>query len=334
MQALSVRGLTKTYKNGVQALKGVDLDVAQGDFFAMLGPNGAGKTTLIGIVTTLVNKTSGKVSVFGHDLDTDLEAAKSCIGVVPQELNLNFFETPETIVVNQAGFYGIPRKVARERAEKYLTQLSLWDKRSAMARTLSGGMKRRLMIARALMHEPKLLILDEPTAGVDIEIRRSMWDFLRALNDSGTTIILTTHYLEEAESLCRNIAIIDRGVIAERNEMAKLLRKLNTEVFVLNLRDAQAAAPVLAGYEVEMPDDHTLEIELRRDQSLNEVFARLSERGIEVISMRNKVNRLEEIFMRLVDKSGAASAAAAGGAGPAAAAQAVTPAHGHAGRHP
>jgi ABC-2 type transport system ATP-binding protein len=328
MQALSVRGLVKTYGNGVQALKGIDLDVERGDFFALLGPNGAGKTTLIGIVTTLVNKSAGKVAVFGHDLDTDLEAAKACIGVVPQELNLNFFETPLTIVVNQAGFYGIPRRVARERAEKYLTQLSLWDKRNAMARTLSGGMKRRLMIARALMHEPKLLILDEPTAGVDIEIRRSMWDFLRGLNEAGTTIILTTHYLEEAESLCRNIAIIDRGQIAERDRMSSLLRKLNTETFVLNLRNAAAVLPALPGYDAELADDHTLEVELRRDQNLNEVFARLSEAGIEVISMRNKVNRLEEIFMRLVDKS-AAGAADAASAPAATSAGAANAPHGH-----
>jgi ABC-2 type transport system ATP-binding protein len=336
MQALSVRGLVKTYGNGVQALKGVDLDVEEGDFFAMLGPNGAGKTTLIGIVTTLVNKTAGNVSVFGHDLDTDLEAAKACIGVVPQESNINAFESPETIVVNQAGFYGIPRRLARERAEKYLTQLSLWDKRTAMARTLSGGMKRRLMIARALMHEPRLLILDEPTAGVDIEIRRQMWDFLRDLNASGTTIILTTHYLEEAESLCRNIAIIDRGRIAERDRMANLLRKLHTESFVLNTRNAVTAAPALSGYDLERIDDHTLEVELTREQSLNDVFAGLSAGGIEVVSMRNKVNRLEEIFMRLVDKSAAgADVAAAGGGGAAGAGGGHPQGHGRPARgHP
>ena len=226
MHALSVHALTKTYKNGVQALKGIDLEVEQGDFFALLGPNGAGKTTLIGITTSLVTKSGGTVEVFGHDIDRELEAAKSCIGVVPQELNFNMFESPLTIVVNQAGFYGIDRGVARVRAEKYLKQLQLWDKRNSMARGLSGGMKRRLMIARALMHEPRLLILDEPTAGVDIEIRRSMWDFLREINDSGTTIILTTHYLEEAETLCRNIAIIDGGRIAERDRMSSLLSRL------------------------------------------------------------------------------------------------------------
>jgi ABC-2 type transport system ATP-binding protein len=310
MQALSVRGLVKTYKNGAHALKGVDLDVAEGDFFAMLGPNGAGKTTLIGIVTSLVTKTAGTVSVFGHDLDTDLERAKACIGVVPQELNLNQFESPETIVVNQAGFYGIPRREALVRAEKYLKKLSLWDRRHRIARTLSGGMKRRLMIARALVHEPKLLILDEPTAGVDIEIRRSMWDFLRELNASGTTIILTTHYLEEAESLCRNIAIIDGGRIAESDRMDRLLRTLGTETFLLTLRMPLAAAPELPEYEVQLLDENTLEIDVKKEQNLNEVFARLSADGIEVLSMQPKVNRLEEIFMRLVDKSGGGQATA------------------------
>src|ERR1700727_1698947 len=243
MLALSTRGLTKTYKNGVHALRSVDLDVEEGDFFALLGPNGGGKTTLIGIMTSLVNKTGGTASIFGYDIDKQLERAKSCIGVVPQELNFNMFESRLTIVVNQAGFYGIERKVARVRAEKYLKQLQLWDKRNSMARGLSGGMKRRLMIARALMHEPKLLILDEPTAGVDIEIRRSMWDFLREINASGTTIILTTHYLEEAETLCRNIAIIDGGLIAERDRMSSLLSRMNTETFVLNLREPLGALP-------------------------------------------------------------------------------------------
>jgi len=323
MNALSIRNLTKTYKNGVQALKGVDLEVEQGDFFALLGPNGAGKTTLIGIVTSLVNKTGGQASVFGHDIDRDLEAAKACIGVVPQEINFNMFETPFTIVVNQAGFYGIPRPVARQRAERYLKQLQLWDKRDKMSRGLSGGMKRRLMIARALMHEPRLLILDEPTAGVDIEIRRSMWDFLREINDSGTTIILTTHYLEEAETLCRNIAIIDGGRIAERDRMSSLLRRLNTEVFVFNLRDALTQAPRLDGYETTLVDGHTLEVEITREQNLNGLFARLSAAGIEVLSMRNKVNRLEEIFMRLVEKGAGAPAAQAGPAAQAASSQAV-----------
>ncbi len=307
MHALSVRGLTKTYTNGVQALKGVDLDVEEGDFFALLGPNGAGKTTMIGITTSLVNKTSGSLSVFGYDIDRHIEAAKSCIGVVPQELNFNQFESPETIVVNQAGFYGIPRRIARIRAEKYLKQLQLWDKRDKMARALSGGMKRRLMIARALMHEPRLLILDEPTAGVDIEVRRSMWDFLREINTRGTTIILTTHYLEEAETLCRNIAIIDGGHIVERDQMSSLLRRLHTEVFVLNLRNAIAEAPQLAGHATTLVDGHTLEVEVSKEQSLNEIFMRLSALGIEVLSMRNKVNRLEEIFMRLVEKRAGAA---------------------------
>ncbi len=301
MQALSVHGLTKTYRNGVQALKGIDLEVEQGDFFALLGPNGAGKTTLIGITTSLVTKSGGTVLVFGHDIDRELEAAKSCIGVVPQELNFNMFESPLTIVVNQAGFYGIERRVARVRAEKYLKQLQLWDKRNSMARGLSGGMKRRLMIARALMHEPKLLILDEPTAGVDIEIRRSMWDFLREINASGTTIILTTHYLEEAETLCRNIAIIDGGRIAERDRMSSLLSRLNTEIFVLNLREPLGAAPDLPGFATTLVDATTIEVEVSRGQSLNDIFLRLTQMGIQVVSMRNKVNRLEEIFMRLVE---------------------------------
>ena len=304
MQALSVRGLTKTYRNGVQALRGVDLDVEQGDFFALLGPNGAGKTTLIGIITSLVNKTGGTASVFGYDLDRQLERAKSCIGVVPQELNFNQFESPLTIVINQAGFYGIPRAVARVRAEKYLRQLQLWDKRNGMARGLSGGMKRRLMIARALMHEPRLLVLDEPTAGVDIEIRRSMWEFLNGINASGTTIILTTHYLEEAENLCRNIAIIDNGNIVERDRMSNLLRGLHTETFVLNLRNPVAQAPRVAEFELTRIDDHTLEVAVSKEQSLNGLFAQLSAQGLDVLSMRNKVNRLEEVFMRLVEHRG------------------------------
>jgi ABC-2 type transport system ATP-binding protein len=301
MHALSAKGLIKTYKNGVQALKGIDLDVEEGDFFALLGPNGAGKTTLIGIVTSLVNKTAGQVSVFEHDIDRELDRAKSCIGIVPQEINFNMFESPETIVVNQAGFYGVERGLARQRAEKYLKQLQLWEKRKTMARALSGGMKRRLMIARALMHEPKLLILDEPTAGVDIEIRRSMWEFLREINAQGTTIILTTHYLEEAESLCRNIAIIDGGRIIVRDRMSNLLRKLQTESFVFTLRNPVAQAPALDGYRATLVDDHTLEIEITKDQNLNDIFARLSAQGVDVLSMRNKVNRLEEMFMRLVE---------------------------------
>jgi ABC-2 type transport system ATP-binding protein len=307
MQALVIRQLTKTYKNGIKALKGLDLEVDEGDFFALLGPNGAGKTTAIGIVTSLVNKTSGSVQVFGHDIDTDLEAAKSCIGIVPQEINFNLFESVFTIVVNMAGFYGIPRPLARRRAEKYLKQLQLWDRRDSIARSLSGGMKRRLMIARALMHEPQLLILDEPTAGVDIEIRRSMWEFLRGINDAGTTIILTTHYLEEAENLCRNVAIIEGGRIIERDSMANVLRKLQTEIFVLNLRDPLAEVPHVAGFQTQLSDAHTLEVEVSKGQSLNDVFAQLTARGIEVNSMRNKVNRLEELFLRLVDTSARAA---------------------------
>ncbi len=303
MQALVLRQLTKTYKNGIKALKGIDLEVAEGDFFALLGPNGAGKTTIIGIVTSLVTKTGGTVEVFGHDMDRELEAAKSCIGVVPQEINFNMFETLFTIVVNQAGFYGIPRPLAKQRAEKYLKQLQLWDRRHSIARSLSGGMKRRLMIARALMHQPKLLILDEPTAGVDIEIRRSMWEFLRNINDEGTTIILTTHYLEEAENLCRNVAIIEGGLIIERDSMPNVLRKLQTEVFVFNLSESRTAPPQLAGFEANLTDDHTLEIEVSKGQRLNDIFAQLSSQGIDVNSMRNKVNRLEELFVRLVDDS-------------------------------
>ena len=306
MNALSVQGLTKTYGNGVQALKGIDLAVEEGDFFALLGPNGAGKTTLIGIVTSLVRKTAGHASIFGYDVDRELEAAKSCIGVVPQEINFNQFESPETIVINQAGFYGIPRPVARVRAELYLKQLQLWDKRKHASRALSGGMKRRLMIARALMHEPRLLILDEPTAGVDIEVRRSMWEFLREINQRGTTIILTTHYLEEAETLCRNIAIIDHGRIIERDRMSNLLRRLHTETFVLTLRHPLRQAPQLPAYTVKLVDEHTLEVEISTEQNVNDLFARLSALGIEVISMRNKVNRLEEIFIRLVEKGAAA----------------------------
>ena len=301
MHALVLRQLTKIYKNGIHALAGIDLQVEEGDFFALLGPNGAGKTTAIGIVTSLVTKTSGVVEVFGHDIDAELGVAKSCIGVVPQEINFNQFETLQTIVVNQAGFYGIDRPLAKQRAEIYLKQLQLWDRRNSIARSLSGGMKRRLMIARALMHEPKLLILDEPTAGVDIEVRRSMWEFLRNINEQGTTIILTTHYLEEAENLCRNIAIIDRGTIVERDKMANVLRKLQTEVFVFNLREPRDAPPLLSGFKAALTDRGTLEVEVSLGQSLNDIFAQLSAQGIEVASMRNKVNRLEELFIRLVE---------------------------------
>ena len=309
MKALSINQLAKTYGNGVQALKGIDLDVEEGDFFALLGPNGAGKTTAIGIITSLVTKSSGSVAVFGHDIDGELERAKSCIGLVPQEINFNMFEKVFTIVVNQAGFYGIPRKLARERAERYLRQLQLWGKHDVIARSLSGGMKRRLMIARALVHEPRLLILDEPTAGVDIEIRRSMWDFLRDINDRGTTIILTTHYLEEAESLCRNVAIIDQGRIIENDSMARIIRTLNQETFVLNTRERLGALPELPGFGARLVDETTIEVMVSKEQGLNGLFARLSEQRIEVVSMRNKVNRLEELFMRLVESGTDARAA-------------------------
>ena len=311
MQALCIRNLTKTYRNGVQALKGIDLDVDEGEFFALLGPNGAGKTTAIGIVMSLVNKSSGSVRVFGHDIETELEAAKACIGLVPQEINFNVFETPLTIVTNQAGFYGIPRRRALERAEQCLRALQLWDKRNSIARSLSGGMKRRLMIARALVHEPRLLVLDEPTAGVDIENRRSMWELLRETNQGGTTIILTTHYLEEAENLCRHVAIIDGGRIIENDTMGGVIRKLHQETFVLNLREPLATPPLIEGFVLRLADEQTVEVEVSRDQTLNQVFAALSARGVDVVSMRNKVNRLEELFMRLVENRGAE---AAGGA--------------------
>ncbi|HEV2111974.1 MAG TPA: ABC transporter ATP-binding protein [Gammaproteobacteria bacterium] len=304
MKALSIQNLIKTYNNGVQALKGIDFEVEEGEFCALLGPNGAGKTTTIGIITSLVNKTGGTVSVFGHDIDRELEVAKSCIGLVPQELNFNQFEKVFDIVVNQAGFYGIPRRLAQERAEKYLKQLTLWDKRDEMSRTLSGGMKRRLMIARALVHEPRLLILDEPTAGVDIEIRRSMWEFLRKINKEGISIILTTHYLEEAENLCRRVAIIDHGKIIEQGSTRDLLAKLHTETFVLNLREPMQSVPVLDGYAVARVDDTTLEVEIHKSQNLNQLFELLTKNRVQVLSMRNKVNRLEELFVRLVEGKG------------------------------
>ncbi len=306
MKALSIKSLTKTYANGNQALKGIDLSVEAGDFYALLGPNGAGKTTAIGIVSSLVNKSGGEVEVFGHSIDSDLEAAKSCIGLVPQEVNLNLWETCGNIVLNQAGYYGLGRKLARERTEKYLRALRLWDRRDENARSLSGGMKRRLMIARALVHEPKLLILDEPTAGVDIEIRRSMWEFLEQINSEGTTIILTTHYLEEAESLCRHVAIIDEGTIIEDARMGDVLRKLQREVFVLSLGEPIDSTPELDGFEAELRGDGELEVAIGAGQTLNDMFEQLGRRGIAVVSMRNKANRLEELFMRLVEnKQGA-----------------------------
>jgi ABC-2 type transport system ATP-binding protein len=312
MHALSIRGLTKTYGGKVHALKGIDLEVAPGEFFALLGPNGAGKTTAIGVITSLVNKTAGSVEVFGHDVDRARAEVKACIGLVPQELNFNQFERVHDIVVNQAGFYGVPRKQALERAEKYLTQLQLWDKRDAASRTLSGGMKRRLMIARALMHEPRMLILDEPTAGVDIEIRRSMWQFLTAINRAGTTIILTTHYLEEAEQLCPRLAIIDGGLIVRRGSTRELLEGMHVETFVLNLAKPCAAAPQLDGVEVRRIDDLTLEVDVLRERNLNDVFAALTARGVQVLSMRNKANRLEEVFLRLIGEGNKAAAPKAG----------------------
>ncbi|MDT7525750.1 MULTISPECIES: ABC transporter ATP-binding protein [Idiomarinaceae] len=303
MQALSIRGLKKTYKGGHEALKGIDLDVAEGDFFALLGPNGAGKSTTIGIISSLVNKSAGKVSVFGHDLDTELVALKRQIGLVPQEFNFNQFETVQQIVVNQAGYYGVPRQLAKQRSEKYLKQLSLWEKRNAPARMLSGGMKRRLMIARALVHEPRLLILDEPTAGVDIELRRSMWDFLTEINKQGITIILTTHYLEEAESLCRNIAIIDQGSIIENTSIKKLLATLNMETFVLDVEyPAGVTSATLEGFTWRAIDDHSIEVDVEKSQGLNPVFEQLTAQSIQVLSMRNKANRLEELFVNLVEK--------------------------------
>jgi ABC-2 type transport system ATP-binding protein len=301
MRALSIRNLSKIYPNGNQALKGIDLDVEAGDFYALLGPNGAGKTTAIGIVCSLVNKSGGDVRVFGHSIDSELEAAKACIGLVPQEINLNLFDTVQNIVLNQAGYYGIPRRVALERTQKYLNELRLWDRRREPARNLSGGMKRRLMIARALAHEPKLLILDEPTAGVDIEIRRSMWDFLRRINEAGTTIILTTHYLEEAESLCRHVAIIDEGTIIENARMSTVLRKLQREVFVLTLRDPLQQAPDMPGFEATLSGNDELEVAVDMHHDLNELFEALSARGVRIQSLRNKANRLEELFIGLVE---------------------------------
>jgi ABC-2 type transport system ATP-binding protein len=310
MKALSIRKLQKTYANGNQALKGIDLTVETGDFYALLGPNGAGKTTAIGIISSLVNKTGGEVEIFGHSIDTDLEAAKSCIGLVPQEINLNLWDSVGNIVTNQAGYYGIGGKHARQRVEKYLRALRLWDRRGDIARTLSGGMKRRLMIARALVHQPKLLILDEPTAGVDIEIRRWMWNFLKEINDAGTTIILTTHYLEEAESLCRHIAIIDEGNIIEDAKMSTVLRKLQREVFVLSLANELTVAPELDGFETRLRNDCEIEVEKGPERDINNLFQQLDAKNIKVVSMRNKTNRLEELFMRLVENKHSASGSA------------------------
>ncbi|MFP7411040.1 ABC transporter ATP-binding protein [Aeromonas veronii] len=301
MNALEISGLKKTYQGGVEALKGIDLTVRQGDFFALLGPNGAGKSTTIGVISSLVNKSAGKVKVFGYDIDSDLEQAKAQLGLVPQEFNFSQFEKVIQIVTHQAGFYGVPKAEAKIRAEKYLRQLDLWEKRDMPARTLSGGMKRRLMIARALMHEPKLLILDEPTAGVDIEIRRSMWTFLKDLNEQGVTIILTTHYLEEAEMLCRNIGIIDKGRLIENTSMKNLLGKLGRETFLLDLAPG-SAVPEVPEFNGRMLDERTLEVDLDKSQSLNSLFEQLSSQQVQVVSMRNKANRLEELFVNLVEE--------------------------------
>ena len=301
--ALSIAGLVKTYDNNFKALKGIDLEVSQGDFFALLGPNGAGKSTTIGVICSLVRKSSGKVKIFGIDIDEDFSAAKQYVGIVPQEFNFNQFEKPIDILVTQAGYYGIPAPVATERAEKYLKQLGLWEKRNMPSRSLSGGMKRRLMIARALIHQPQLLVLDEPTAGVDIELRRSMWSFLEEINRQGTTIILTTHYLEEAERLCRNIAIIDKGVIVQNTSVKNLIKQLNKETFVLDIKQEIKDSPLLDEYPITMVDSHTLEVAVDKNKSLNLLFSMLSEQGIEIISMRNKANRLEELFIDMVEKN-------------------------------
>lgn len=301
MYALQVNNLKKTYANGVEALKGISLTVEEGDFFAFLGPNGAGKSTLIGVISSLVNASSGEINVFGTSVQSQRSKAMAQIGLVPQELNFNQFERPLEIIVNQAGYYGIGRKIALERAEKYLRKLQLWDKRDSISRLLSGGMKRRLMIARAMVNEPRLLILDEPTAGVDIEIRRSMWEFIREINEKGTTVILTTHYLEEAEELCRNIAIIDHGEIVRNTDMKSLLGTLEVETFVLDIREPIKVAPQIEGMEFKLRDQFTLEVSLPKQKSLNAVFSALDELDVRVLSMRNKANRLEELFLRLVD---------------------------------
>jgi len=301
--ALSINKLHKTYANGFEALKGIDLEVRQGDFFALLGPNGAGKSTTIGIITSLINKSGGKVSIFGHDLDAQPELAKQDLGVVPQEFNFNVFEPVEEILINQAGYYGIPRSQATERAHHYLQQLGLWDKRRVMARELSGGMKRRLMIARALIHEPRLLILDEPTAGVDIEIRRATWEFLSEINHQGTTIILTTHYLEEAEQLCKNIAIIDQGRIVENTSIKEILARLKLQTFVLSLAETVDELPRISGFPIKRIDENSLEVQITEQQSLNELFEALHSSNITVKSLRNKANRLEELFIQMLQKS-------------------------------
>lgn len=302
MHALEIKNLIKTYATGVQAVKGIDLTVEQGDFYALLGHNGAGKSTTIGIISSLVNKTSGSVKVFGYDLDTQKTQLKQQIGLVPQEFNFNQFEKVVDVLTQQAGFYGIPLKEAKARAEMWLKKLDLWEKRTHLIRELSGGMKRRVMIARALMHNPKLLILDEPTAGVDIELRRSLWDFLRELNQQGTTIILTTHYLEEAENLCRNIGIIQHGKLIENTSMKSLLAKLETEIFMLDLQNMPQNRPLLIEhYPHKLLDENTLEVEVQRAQGLTNLFTQLTAQNVEVLSMRNKSNRLEELFLKMAN---------------------------------
>ncbi|MDO9169106.1 MAG: ABC transporter ATP-binding protein [Methylobacter sp.] len=303
MNALSLRNLKKTYNNGFEALKGIDLEVEAGDFFALLGPNGAGKSTVIGIISSLVNASSGSVSIFGHDLRREQAKAKSCLGLVPQEVNFNQFDTVKNILLNQAGYYGTPRKLALQRTEYCLKQMDLWDRRDTVSRRLSGGMKRRVMIARALVHAPKLLILDEPTAGVDIEIRRSMWSMMRQVNQQGTTIILTTHYLEEAESLCRNIAIINHGRIVENSDMASLLARLHVEHFILDLARPITVAPVIEGCHIELITDKTLAVAIPKEHGLNKLFSRLTAQNIDVTSLKNKTNRLEQLFMDLIDSN-------------------------------
>jgi ABC-2 type transport system ATP-binding protein len=305
MNALSIHNLRKTYQNGFEALKGIDLEVKQGDFFALLGANGAGKSTAIGIISSLVNATSGTVKIFGYDVKTQRDLAKSCLGLVPQEINFNQFDTAKNIVLNQAGYYGIPRKLALQRTEICLKQVDLWDKRDTMSRRLSGGMKRRVMIARAMVHAPKLLILDEPTAGVDIEIRRSMWEMMKDVNAQGTTIILTTHYLEEAESLCRNIAIIDSGKIIEHSDMASLLTRLHVDYFILDLAQPVTILPTLNGFTLTKISEKVLEVGVPKERNLNDLFTQLSAANIQVVSMKNKSNRLEQLFINLIDNKNA-----------------------------
>ncbi len=301
LPALTIENLSKTYNNGFQALKGISLTVEQGDFYALLGPNGAGKSTTIGIICSLVNKSGGRVQVFDADIDVNFPAAKKYIGIVPQEFNFNIFEKCFDIVANQGGYYGMPRALAEERAEKYLKALGIWDKKDTVSRALSGGMKRRLMIARALVHEPKLLILDEPTAGVDIEMRRSMWEFLKRINAEGTTIILTTHYLEEAEALCRHVGIINHGEIVENTSIRQLLRQLQKEVFIFDCVDDLPESVEINGFAARRVDAHSLEVEVEKGQPINQVFNELDRQGIQISSMRNRANRLEEMFVKLVE---------------------------------